>query len=535
VQEESRLLIRQQRQWLPQWVIAVILIGFFTLVPAASQKAEDEAAHLPAALQNKAQNYSAASSEALKDLQRGVNYFTKEQYASALEALPDEKESSLTAVGDYILLYRAKSYLMLDQGKEALSSFRLLRSQYPESPLSRDALIGESLSLLKVKEPNAALSLLRSPELELNSEILFYQARALEEAGEKQQAIELYLKVYSRHPGSSFSPQAMRNLLSLSPGALLGRRNYEVRLQRAENLVKAGNATDARILLLALGRVAAPDPKSSEKRLLLLGEVEYRRNKTSVALGYLRKVSASYPELHSKAVFLEGACYRRLDKESAFLELREKALKLYPKSSDTEELCYSAATYYDVNYSSSKAWNAYKVLYENFPKGRYAERALWKLALFPYFEGKYGDAAHVFWNYLIAYPNPLAASSAMYWMGRCYQKLGDLEHAKYLYSQTIHLANDSYYGRLALEAEASLKKMDVSGNIADIALDFDQVIQACEKIRFSPLTIEDPDEKRLGSLRGFGNYKRRGCRILLSPSYDGEIAAIPKMKKLSPI
>jgi soluble lytic murein transglycosylase len=485
--------MRQLRQSLPQWIIAAILIGFFALVPAAPQETECEVVRLPALLQNRTQSYSAALPEALKDLQRGVDYYAKEQYASALEALPDEKESGITAVGDYILLYRAKSYLMMDQGKEALGSFRLLRRKYPESPLNRDAVIGESLSLLKVQDPKAALSILRSPELELNSEIIFYQARALEEAGEKEKAIELYLKIYSSYPGSSFSPQAIHNLLSLSPKALSGRRNYEARLQRAENLVKAGNATDAQVLLLALGRFSAPDSKSSEKRLLLMGEAEYRRNKTSAALGYIRKVSPSYPELHSKAIFLEGACYRRLDRESSFLDLREKALKLYPKSSDAEELCYSAATYYDVNYNSPKAWNAYKVLYENFPKGRYAERALWKLALFPYFEGKYGDAAHVFLNYLLAYPNPLAASSAMYWIGRCYQKLGDLEHAKYLYSQTIHLANDSYYGRLALEAEVSLKKMDASGNYADKALDFGKVIQACEKIQFSPLAIAEPD------------------------------------------
>ena len=89
--------------------------------------------------------------------------------------------------------------------------------------------------------------------------------------------------------------------------------------------------------------------------------------------------------MHAKALRLEGSCYRRSEKEQALIAQRDKALKLYPRSPDTEELCYSVATYFDVNCESAKAWEAYKILYERFPKGRYAERAAWKLALFALF------------------------------------------------------------------------------------------------------------------------------------------------------
>jgi soluble lytic murein transglycosylase len=494
--EESGVFGRQHQQRLPKRTLAVFLISLCALASSAFDEVRSpgEVVRLPVSLQNKFQNYSASVVGALKDFERGVDWFAKERYASALEALPGEKEAKATAIGDYILLYRAKSYLMMDQGKEALENFRLLRRQYTESPVSRDALIGESLSLLKIHEPGAALSLLRSPELDLNSEILYYQARALEEAGEKERAIGLYLQVYAKYPGSSFSPQAIRYLLALSPGAFTGRRNYDARLQRAENLVKAGNAHDAQVLLLALGKVPSPDSKSSQKRLLLLGEAEYRLNKAAAAIGHLRGVTAADPELHSRAIYLEGACSRKLDNESSFLELRAKALKLYPQSSETEELCYSAATYYDVNYDSTKAWRAYQTLYENFPKGKHAERALWKLALFPYFDGKYKDAALAFWDYLLAYPDPLSASSAIYWMGRCYQKLGDFEHAKYLHSQARQLANDSYYGWCAREEEASLKKADSSGKSAAVGIDFEKVVFVCEKIQYSTISIQEPDQ-----------------------------------------
>ena len=62
-----------------------------------------------------------------------------------------------------------------------------------------------------------------------------------------------------KHPDSSISSEAMRRLVSSSPGALSGRRNFNSRLERAENLIKAGNVKDARALLIALGRVPAPE------------------------------------------------------------------------------------------------------------------------------------------------------------------------------------------------------------------------------------------------------------------------------------
>ncbi len=492
MQQKSTLARHRPRRRPLRWAAVVFLIGFCILAPAAIQEAGRESVLLPKALQYKAPAYPDALREVLNNFKRGMEHFSKEQYASALEAFPGEKEAGLTAVDDYILLYRAKSYLMLDQGKEALDYFRLLQRRRPESSLRRDALIGEGLSLLKVKEPKAAFTVLSSAELQQTSEILYYRGRALEEAAEKDKALRLYLEVYAGYPESSFSQQAIRSLLSISPQALSGRRNYPIRLQRAENLIKAGKATGARTLLLALAKVAAPDSKSSQKRLLLLGEAEYRRNKTAAALKHIRKVGAAHPELHSRAIYLEAACRRRLNDEASFISLRDKALKLYPQSPDTEELCHSAAAYYDVNYSSRKAWNAYRTLYQNFPKGKYAERALWKMALFPYFEGNYGDAASAFFNSLSAYPNPLAGSSAMYWMGRCYQKLGDFEHAKYLYARTRLLANESYYGQRALEAEDSLKKAGDDGKNADIALDFSKVVQACEKIRLSSAAIREP-------------------------------------------
>jgi soluble lytic murein transglycosylase len=245
-------------------------------------------------------------------------------------------------------------------------------------------------------------------------------------------------------------------------------------------------------LLLALGRVPAPDRTSSEKRSLLLAEAEYRLGKTSAALTYLRKVSNDDAAIHARATYLEGACYRKLKREKDLLKLRDRALRIHPLSPDTEELCYSVATYFELSYEPGKARDAYRILCQAFPRGRRVERARWQVALFAYLAKEYGEAALGFWNYLLAYPSPLPASSAMYWMGRCYENLGDLAGAKYLFTRAQSLANQSYYGQRARESAAGLKD-PADGRTASVpGVDFNQVVQICSVIQHPPVSLLEP-------------------------------------------
>jgi soluble lytic murein transglycosylase len=321
---------------------------------------------------------------------------------------------------------------------------------------------------------------------------LYFQAKALDMTGEGEKATEFFLRIYSRYPTSKYSSQAEQYLVSTSPGAFKGARNYEARLQRAENLAGSGDYRSARLILLALAKATAPAAALSEKRKLLFGEVEYRQGRTAAAIPFFRKVTAENPAFHSKALYLEGLCLRRLDREQEFLALRDHLLKLYPRSGDAEELCYSVATHFDVNYDSMRAREAYALLYEAFPKGKYAERALWKLAFFPYLERKYGEAALGFWKYLRAYPSPSSANAALYWMGRCYEKLNGAEAATYLYRRVRELSNESYYGLRAKEAEISNAKVVRGSPIPVPGIDFDQVVAACDRIQLPAQEMADP-------------------------------------------
>ncbi len=465
---------------------------FFARIPTSSQDIISGGIWFPKPLHQWIQNQPSSLRGSLKVLKSGADYYLDEGYNSALKALSNEQATKTTVLGDYVLFFRAMSHLKLDQNKEALMELGLLKKRYPDSSLLEDALMGECQAWLKLNKPDAVLEALHNLKADENPELLFYQARALDEAGEKEKAIELYLEIYSRYPESKSSPLAEHHLLLLSPKALRSKSNYGVLLKRAENLIQTNDVSTARALLLVLGKVSAPDSISSEKQSLLLANAEYRLGKASAALRYLRRVTAADPALHARSIYLEGLCCRSLNRETDLLALRDKALKLYPHSIDTEELCYSAATYFDVNYKPSEAAKAYRILYETFPKGRHAKRALWKLALFEYLAKRYAQAAQGFWNCLLEDPRPLPASGAIYWMGRCYEKLGSLGHAKYLFSRSFALANNSYYGQCARKAEAALAKPNDTGINALPGIDFSQVVGVCNSIQFPRISIEAP-------------------------------------------
>lgn len=477
------------------WTVIALSISLFIGLGSASMEVSGSRANLSPALSRLTRIDDISIPDALRAFKLGMDYYLTEKYAAALDAWPDEQQAAAADIGDYVLFYRAKANLMLDRDKDAVEGFRRLDTKYGGSPLVEDALLGQCQALLKLEDPKSVLSILKDPRIKADSETRYYEARSLDLAGEKDKAIELYLVLYAGYPNSSFAPAAERNLLSLSPGALKGRRNYSFRLLRAESLLKANNIRGARALLLALNRVSAPDPESAQKCSILLADVEYRLGRTTAALSHVRKITAQNPSIHSKAIRLEGACYRRLAKESAFLAQRERALKLYPQSSETEELCYSVATYFDVQYESSKAQQAYKVLFERFPNGRYAERSLWKLALFDYFEKDYSEAAKKFWRYLLAYGAPQPASSAMYWMGRCYEMMGGVTNARYLYGRVGSLANNSYFGQCARRSEASIGRSGASANVEIPGIDFQKVAARCSEIKLKSEPLAEPGDE----------------------------------------
>ena len=453
--------------------------------------------------------------EVLDALKKSVDHHDGKRYTEALTALAGIEDADNLPFGDYILLYRAKAYTELKRYEEALESLRLLEKYFPDSSQLRAAVMGQCRVLLELNDSATVRSLLEKYGKYTGAEPMYYQARALHLEEKKEQAADLYLQVYAKYPTSPFSSQAQQQLLTLVPNAFGGARNYHARLERAENFILQKSYVNARTLLVALGQVSAPDAKTGQRRNLLRAEAEFNTNRTSAALIVLESFKTDDPEMHARALYLEAASRRRLKQITAFIALRDKALKLYPQSPDTEELCYSVATYYDVNYEQGKARDAYKVLVQAFPNGAHAERAQWKVALAAWFEGKYSEAAHEFRDYITVNHAPATAGPGMYWLGRCYAKLGYKEEALWLYRRAYAVLGDNYYGLRAREAEEDLQNIRSGAGDGISGIDFNGFQIICTGIRFSDLeAIAEPDARGIKILRRAGQFAAAGLESI---------------------
>ena len=455
---------------------------------------------LPAGLDPLIRVYSPAADNALKSLKQGVEAYSDGQFAVALRELPDESAAAATSVGDYALLYRARSLLSLDRGADALQAFHLLQSRYQTSSLLQEAILGESQALVKLNQPDAALQVLQDKRAEESAQSLYTRAQALEAAGRKTDALALYLRVYAKYTGSAMASPAEQRLMVLSPAFKSSPKNYPTMLERADNLLRAGRSRDARALLLKLALVKAPDEGSAERRRLLWAQAEYNLGRYTTLVPVLEKIGSRDPATQAQAIYLRALCYRKLGKENSFLAMRDLALRLFPQSPFTEKLLFSLAGYFDLNNRLQEAGDTYATVGRLFPKGDYAERALWRSALFFYFQNRYTEALRGFWEFQIAYPASSDPFRVVYWMGRCCEKLGDGSRAAYFYGRCRSLAGDNYYGQRARESEESLRKTGlVPGHPAGI-IDFEAAQKWVDSLRLAEIALSEPSKPVEGVL-----------------------------------
>ncbi len=470
-------------------LLLAIAITFFS---ASRGTGEAAPAQLPPGLDQVVREYPPAVQATLESLKAGVNDFQKERYAAALQELPEEAAAAATLVGDYVLLYRARTTLALDQADTSVRQFRLLRTSYPDSPLGQQAILGEGQALVKAQQPAAALALLQGTNLEDSADLVYTRAQALEQMGKKNEALALYFRVYAKYVNTQAASAAEQRLKALSPSFQSNPKNYASMLERGDNLVRAGRNREARTLLLNLARVTAPDGAAGSRRRILWAQVEYNLGRGVTLIPMLEKAGAAETPTRAQALYLLGLCYRRAKNEASFFGARDRLTSLYPQSPFTERLLYSVAGYLDIDNRVDEAGRTFDQVAERFPKGEYAERALWRSCLFLYFQKRYEEALRGFWRYHTTCPDQRLAAQALYWMGRCYESLGDGTRASYLYARCRAFAADHYYGQRAQSSEQALRQSGLIPGRPSAAIDFAQVRQWAEGLRRQDLAIPAP-------------------------------------------
>ncbi len=430
--------------------------------------------------------------DALDALKRGLDLYSDGKYPEALQSLPDPERVNGFLLSDYSAFWRGWSYLKADRATDAASAFRWTRARFPDSPLVKEALLGECEALLAMKDPPRALALLDGPGVAVGSAVLYHRGLAEEAAGRRQKAESLYVQVYCDYVNSDEAELASRRLGIISPAFMTRPVNLRALLQRSENLLQAGRVNDARALLSRVVGVRPPDAEASRWRKVMIADAERRLGRTSRALNILLTVSGGAAELQARATYLKAACYRTLKREPALLQTRNLAIREYPQSPWTERLLYLIATYYDVDNRTDELQVAYGEIDTRYPKGRYAERVSWRLAFCAWTQQRYPEALSRFSRHLQSWPDAESASACAYWMGRCYEKLGDYLNALQLHQRVRELANNSFYGRLAQDAAAAIAQKGAGTRYAASDAAVQKALSLLDSMKHAPVVIPKP-------------------------------------------
>jgi soluble lytic murein transglycosylase len=430
--------------------------------------------------------------DALRSLKRGLDLYSEGKYLQALGSLPDAERLDGFLLVDYATFWRGWACLKADRAAAAASAFRLTRSRFPDSPLAREAVLGECEALLALGNPAAALALLDGSGIGVDAGVLYHRGLVEEAAGHRQKAEPLYLRVYCDYVNADESELALERLTALSPTFMARAGNLRALLQRAENLLQAGRITDARLLLIRLSGTRPPDAAASQWRKVMLADAERRLGRASKALGILTGISGAEADVQARAIYLKAACYRTLKREPALLQARNLAVRQFPQSPWTERLLYLVATYYDVDNRASEFEAAYGEINTRFPTGAYAQRVSWKLAFCAWTRQRYGEALAGFSRHMQSWPDAESASGCAYWMGRCYEMLGDYLDALLLYQRTRGLANHSYYGRLAQDAADAVAQKGAGVRHAGSNAGLQKALRLLDGMKKVPVEVPQP-------------------------------------------
>ncbi|OFW14594.1 MAG: hypothetical protein A3F70_06620 [Acidobacteria bacterium RIFCSPLOWO2_12_FULL_67_14] len=378
---------------------------------------------------------------------RGVELIDKDEWAAGLPLVtgPGIGESPLA---DYGRFYAGIALTGLRRFEEAEAAFKAIGGGVT-GYLAAAVPLRRAEVAIAAGDPDRAADILedlsdetlRSPE-----EVWLRLGAAREAADDPARALAAYRRVYYGFPLSAQAADAQTAIERLETPALQAGDRFKQELDRAKALFAAGRWAQARPAFSALGRAAAGE----DGRLiaLRLAEIEYSLGRHRAAREALRPFVRG-GEREAEARFFHLSATRGLGERESYVELVRGLVADHPSSSWSEEALNNLASYYVTEEDDVEADRAFRELAQRFPRGRYAERAAWKIGWWAYQQRRFADAAETFETAAAAFPRADYRPSWLYWSGRSRDQLSQRAAAHALYRVVGSDYLNSYYGRLA--------------------------------------------------------------------------------------
>jgi peptidoglycan lytic transglycosylase len=368
-------------------------------------------------------------------------------FASGLPLVQSANVKS-TPLSAYVRYYTGMALLGLRRFEDADDEFDAidddvdgyLREAVPLRQAEIALARGDADEAVDILDDLADEEALNAPE-----EVLLRLGLALEAAGEREKAAKTFQRVYYEFPLSVQAAEAQGGIERLQTFALIPVDRFRLELDRAERLFAARRWAQARPAFVSLARAATTG--DADLAGLRVAEIDYQLDRYRASRDALRPYLSGAHEAEARFFYLSAT--RALGERANYITLARDLVADHPDSTWAEETLNNLASYYVTNDDDETADGVFRELLRRFPKGRYTERAAWKVGWWAYKEDRFADAAATFETAATAFPRADFRPAWLYWAGRTRDQLGQRQAASSLYRIVAADYQNSYYGRLA--------------------------------------------------------------------------------------
>ena len=399
---------------------------------------------------------------AARRLAQGTQFIAAGDFSAGLSLIsaPDLGDRHLA---NYATYYRGVAQIGLARYDEAMVTLSLLAARPLEGALKELATLQLSEAALARGLPERvepALVQLTLDKLANPEDVWLMRARVEDAAGHRAHALESYRRLYFDFPLSAQAAAAPVAIGRLRTGDLDQPETFERGLSRAERFYSAKRWADAKAAFNAL---SPGDADGRELVALRVAESDYYLGARRQAREALRPLLEGSRGAEARYVSLLAT--KALGDHSGYTKQVRELVDDFPNSPWAEEALNGLATDLITSDNDDDADAVFRELLRSFPRGRYAERAAWKVGWRAYRAGEFNDAADVFDGAAARTPRADTRPAWLYWSGRAHDRLSEPVTANARFRLVVADYQNSYYGRLASKILASRGEPAVAGRV----------------------------------------------------------------------
>ncbi|NOY53990.1 MAG: transglycosylase SLT domain-containing protein [Deltaproteobacteria bacterium] len=358
---------------------------------------------------------------------------------------------------DYLLYYRIRAENESGDPATALRHEEQFLKEYPESLLLERVRIEEIKSLIASGRFGPAASALRklqsmklSGELARKIALLAGEVAAGREDWAK--AYDLYLHLAFQSPATEEGKEADRRRESIagrlkSPPKSPDAKLYLTRIRELFRALKFPGVIENCHEMVKLYPKGIP----TDQALLLKGRAWIKEGDLPEGRKLLKRVAreAGAASIRSEALYWLGNSFWNKNEDRSARHLFQRLLKHYPKSKWTVRALYAMGRIYEAGRNISKAREYYLRIGKKTPQNDLASKGAWRIGWMEYRAGKYRKAEAAFDFCMDRYPDSKINAGALYWKGRCRERLKEIEKARAIYRRLAKEFGWDFYGVMA--------------------------------------------------------------------------------------